>query len=70
VIKIHPHFSTGRPVLVTYILKVMSCSPEIDNIVKKSVLSGIKDKLYIMRSLYISGDNAKGDFLFSDLIDS
>lgn len=48
----------------------MSCSSEIDNIIKKSVLSGIKDKLYIMRSLYISGDNVKGDSLFSDLIES
>ena len=43
---------------------------EIKNLVKKSVLCGIKDKLYMMRSLYISGDNVKGDFLFSDLIES
>lgn len=48
----------------------MTGSSEIDNIVKKCILSGIKDKLYIMRSLYISGDNVKGDFLFSDLIES
>lgn len=43
---------------------------EINNFVKKSVLCGIKDKLFMMRSLYISGDNIKGDFLFSDLFES
>ncbi len=47
----------------------MSGHSEIDNLVKKSVFCGIKDKLYTMRSVYVSGDNAKGDLLFSDLID-
>ena len=45
----------------------MSDRSEINNLVKKSVFCGIKDKLYMMRSFYISGDNVKGDFLFSDL---
>lgn len=42
---------------------------EIDNLVRKSIFCGIKDKLYTMRSSYVAGDNITGDFLLSNIID-
>lgn len=50
--------------------KSMSDRSEINNLVKKSVLSGIIDNLYNIRSSYISGDEVKGDFLFTGLIET
>ena len=48
----------------------MSNRSEIHNLVKKSVLSGVVSNLYIIRSLYMTGDNAQAEFLFAGLIDS
>lgn len=46
-----------------------NCS-EINNLVKKSIFLGVIDNLNHIRSLYLSGDKAQGDFLFTNLIES
>lgn len=48
----------------------MSDHSQINNLVKKSVLLGIIDNIYEIRSSYISGDKVTGDFLFAGLIDA
>lgn len=48
----------------------LSCASDrsdIDNLVKKCVLSGITDQLYQMRSFYVSGDSEKAEWMFSNL---
>lgn len=41
----------------------------IDNLVKKSILLGTIDKLYQIRSYYVSGDNVQGEWMLSSLIE-
>lgn len=47
----------------------MSDRSNTDNLVKKSVLLGIMDKLSQIRSCYVSGDNVHGEWMISNLIE-